>query len=127
MLKLLHYRKKVLGLGMGKGYRIARKFGKGIVNGDGVQVAWVDDYVMAKAVCIFLNGSGIDYPDYVKIGDCYYRLVDGCYYCAKSGVTVDFTVDGCNMYSVSGDNFYDRLLVYGCCIGDWYDYNGKYL
>jgi hypothetical protein len=111
-----------------KEYRIARKFGKGIVDVSGRQVAWVDDYVMAKAVCMFLN-RGVDglYPKYVSIGGDCFRLDGDDYYSDRMGIRVDFSVRGSSLYSVSGVGKYDGLLVEEVSRGYWLDDNGGYV
>jgi hypothetical protein len=110
-------------------YKISKNFGKGIVDGDGIQVAWVDDYVMAKAVCMFLNdgySSGL-YPKYVSIGGSCYVYRGDVYYSHRLGVSLDFTVDGDRMYSVSSMEMSDRLLIIECGEDVWMVENGEYL
>jgi hypothetical protein len=106
---------------MEKRYSILRKFGKGIVDGDGKQVAWIDDYSMAKDVCMFLNSDarlGL-YPEYVMIGvDCY-QMKGGVYYSDRLGISLDFTVRGEKMFSISGMGVYDGLLVEECSERKW--------
>ena len=113
---------------MEKGYKIARKFGKGIVDGSGVQVAWVDDYVMAKAVCMFLNGGiGGLYPEYVSIGGDCFRLDGDDYYSDRLSLRVDFSVVGGKLYCVSGVGMYDGVLLEGVSEVEWFKDNGGYV
>jgi len=66
-------------------YKIKRKFGKSIVDENDKQVAWIDDYVLAKKVCMFLNKQRAIslYPEYVRIGNSCYRLSGSVYYSDK--------------------------------------------
>ena len=109
---------------MEKRFRIARKFGKGIVDESGRQVAWVDDYLLAKRVCMFLNSDKFEsmYPEYVRIGGACYRLDGDDYYCDRTGDRVEFTVDGGSLYVVGSGE-----LIRVCSRGSWEFFNDGFI
>ena len=109
-------------------YKISKKFGKGIVDGEGKQVAWVDDYVMAKRICMFLNGGGcVDYPEYVSVGGDCYELKGDLYFSVRLGISLDFTVSGVRMYSVSSFSERDGRVMEEVDYVEWFRDNGDYV
>jgi hypothetical protein len=111
-------------------YRIERKYGKSIVDATGKQIAWVDDYNTAKKICCFLNDDGLKncpFPKYVTIGDDAYILTKSeMYFCHKTMDTMEFTVMGGSLYTISSDFRKNNVVIKECSPSTWYKMNEGY-